>query len=269
MSADDVHPNGTDTIVLIHGLWVTALIWEHWVERYRARGYRVLAPDWPGLGPGIAELRRDPSAIAGLGVTEIADHYAHLVGELHPPPALVGHCLGGLVVQVLLDRGLGAVGVAINPVPPSGAKHRSFMLMAGFPALRNSSQHRQAIALTPRQFHRAFASTLSYQQATAVHARHNIPAPASVVRPSCFTDLARPDLRNRARAPLLLIGGGRDQIFPASRTRSTFRRYRKSNAVTGYQEYPGRSHYTIGEPGWEYVADYALRWAMDHARHDP
>jgi len=235
----------------------------------RISSYSWRISDWPGLGPGIAELRRDPSVIAGLSVTEIADHYAYLIRELHPPPALVGHCLGGLVVQVLLDRGLGAVGVAVNPAPPRGVKHRSFTLMAGFPALRNSVRHRQAIALTPRQFHRAFASTLSYQQATAVHARHNIPAPASVVRPKCFTDLARPDFRNRARAPLLLIGGGRDQIFPTSRTRSSFRRYRKSKAVTGYQEYPGRSHYTIGEAGWEHVADYALRWAMDHARHDP
>ena len=47
--ADDLHPNGTDTIVLIHGLWVTALIWEQWIARYRARGYRVLTPGWPGL----------------------------------------------------------------------------------------------------------------------------------------------------------------------------------------------------------------------------
>jgi len=118
LSAEDVHPNGTDTIVLIHGLWVTGLIWEHWAERYRARGYRVLASDWPGLDAGIAELRRDSSVMAGLGLTELADHYGHLIRELDPPPALIGHCLGGLVVQILLDRGLGAVGVAINPAPP-------------------------------------------------------------------------------------------------------------------------------------------------------
>jgi esterase/lipase len=71
MSADSVHPNGTDTIILIHGLWVTALTWEHWTERYCARGYRVLAPNWPGMDVGIEELRSDSSAIAGLGVTEI------------------------------------------------------------------------------------------------------------------------------------------------------------------------------------------------------
>ncbi len=184
------NPGNPGTIVLIHGLWVTALIWEHWVERYRARGYRVLAPDWPGLGPGIAELRRDPSVIAGLSVTEIAGHYAHVVGELHPPPALVGHCLGGLVVQILLDRGLGAVGVAINPAPPRGVLHPSLRLRLGFPVLRNSVRQPQAIALTPRQFHRAFAGTLGDQQAAAVHARYHIPAPGPLVRPAGLFDLA-------------------------------------------------------------------------------
>jgi hypothetical protein len=38
-----------DTIVLIHGLWMTPLSWEHWIERYRARGLTVLAPPWPGM----------------------------------------------------------------------------------------------------------------------------------------------------------------------------------------------------------------------------
>jgi len=52
--ADDLHPNGTDTIVLVHGLRVTALIWEQWIARYRARGYRVLAPGWPAASPNSA-----------------------------------------------------------------------------------------------------------------------------------------------------------------------------------------------------------------------
>ena len=64
-----------DTIVLIHGLWMTPLSWEHWVERYTARGFRVIARSWPGMEGNIEDLRRDPSAIAGLGVTEVVDHY--------------------------------------------------------------------------------------------------------------------------------------------------------------------------------------------------
>ena len=128
MTTRGVHPNGIDTIVLIHGLWMTTLSWEHWVSRYQARGYRVLAPNWPGMDAGIEDLRRNPAVIARLGVTEIADHYDHLIRTLDPPPVIIGHCLGGLIVQILLDRGLGAAGVAIDPAPAEGVRKPSFSM---------------------------------------------------------------------------------------------------------------------------------------------
>jgi hypothetical protein len=46
---------------------------------------------------------------------------------------------------------------------------------------------------------------------------------------------------------------------------SNFKHYRKSSAVTDYKEFPGRCHFTIGQDGWEEVADYPLDWAMEHA----
>src|SRR5918912_95644 len=54
-------PAAPDTIVLIHGLWMTPRSWEHWVERYSERGYRVLASAYPGLDVEVEALREDPS----------------------------------------------------------------------------------------------------------------------------------------------------------------------------------------------------------------
>ena len=48
------------TIVLIHGMWMTPLSWEHWAARYRERGHEVLTPAWPGIADDPAETRRDP-----------------------------------------------------------------------------------------------------------------------------------------------------------------------------------------------------------------
>ena len=50
---------------------MTALSWENWVKRYSDKDYRVIAKSWPGMDISIDELRRDPSPIAMLGVTEI------------------------------------------------------------------------------------------------------------------------------------------------------------------------------------------------------
>jgi alpha-beta hydrolase superfamily lysophospholipase len=56
----------TDTVVLIHGLWMTPLAWEHWVTGYQEQGFSVLTPGYPGIEPGtagVAALREDASAL--------------------------------------------------------------------------------------------------------------------------------------------------------------------------------------------------------------
>jgi pimeloyl-ACP methyl ester carboxylesterase len=252
-------------------LWLTALSWERWIRRYQARGYRVLAPEWPGMSAGSGESMRSPPQFANPGITEIADHYDQLIHQLGRAPIIIGHCAGGLIVQLLLDRGLGAAGVAIDGAPAKGVRSLpSPTLTFGLLTLLHPGSRSRAIPLTPRQFHRAFTNTLSRQEAAAVRERYHTPGPGRAIRQVGFANFGpdpatRVDFARARRAPLLLIAGGKDHIFPATVTRSSFRRYRKSAAVTAYKEFSGRSHYTIGEPDWEQVADYALRWAIENA----
>src|SRR5918911_980979 len=96
-----------DTIILIHGLWMTPLCWEHWIDRYQQRGFEVLAPAWPGMDGDIEQLRRDTSGIAGRAAGEVIDHFDRIIHALPPPPIIMGHSFGGLFTQVLLSRGLG------------------------------------------------------------------------------------------------------------------------------------------------------------------
>ncbi len=126
----------SNPIVLIHGLWMTARCWENWTKRYTDKGHRVIAKSWPGMDIDINELRRDPSPIANLGITEVVAHYETLIRELDSPPIIVGHSFGGLITQILLDRGLGAAGVAIAPAPVKGILFLPFStLKVSFPAL--------------------------------------------------------------------------------------------------------------------------------------
>jgi pimeloyl-ACP methyl ester carboxylesterase len=74
------------------------------------------------------------------------------------------------------------------------------------------------------------------------------------------------NFRNNDRAPLLIIGGGVDHVIPPRTSRTNFKLYHRSTALTEYKEFPGRSHYTLGQDGWEEVADYALDWTTSHAR---
>jgi len=261
----------TDTVVLIHGLWVTALSWEHWIERYTERGYNVVARGWPGMDVPIEEIRKDPSFLADLGVTEIVNHFDAIVRGLDRPPILMGHSFGGLIVQILLDRGLGAAGVAIDPAPVKGILQLPLStLRVSFPALRNPANLHKVSGLTADQFHYAFTNTLSEEEGQAVYERYEVPGPNRVLFQAGLANLTphattTVDFRNDTRAPLLLIAGGKDHISPASLTRANFELYEKSKAVTSLKEFPERSHFTIGEKGWESVADYALDWSVRNA----
>ena len=262
-----------DTIVLIHGLWMTALSWEHWVTHYQDLGYRVIASAWPGLEGDIEELRRDPSPIATLGITEVVEHFEGIIRNLGRPPIIMGHSFGGLMTQILLDRGLGAAGVAIASAPIKGIFFLPLStIKVVMPALSNPLNNHRAVPLTPEQFHYAFTNSLTEEDSLAVYRRYAVPGPDHMLfqtglanfNPNSATTV---DVRNDDRAPLLLIAGGKDHISPASVVEANFRLYRQSSATTDYKVFPDRTHYILGQAGWQEVADYALDWAL-RAQHE-
>jgi alpha-beta hydrolase superfamily lysophospholipase len=258
-----------DTIVLIHGLWMTPRSWEKWVDHFKSRGYNVLAPAYPGLEAEVEALRADPSPIEALTVPGVVAHYEKIIKDLPRPPILMGHSFGGVLVQILLDHGLGAAGVAIDSVPAEGILVTPVsQIRASFPVLRNPANRHRAVPFTPEQFHYAFTNTLSEAESAAVYERYHIPAPGGFIWGGVLANFTPGhqdtyvDFRNDDRAPLLFIAGGDDNIVPPAVNESNYRHYRRSRAVTDYKEFPGRTHYTVGQDGWEQVADYALDWAV-------
>jgi pimeloyl-ACP methyl ester carboxylesterase len=161
-------PSTAPPILLIHGLWMTPLSWEHWIERFKSRGHEVLAPAWPGMDGDIEALRRDPSEIAKLDQSAVVDHYDAIIRALDRPPIIMGHSFGGAFTQVLLDRGLGSAGVAVHPAPVKGVLRLPLSaLRASFPVLGNPLNRSRAVSLTPKQFHYAFTNTLSEEESQA------------------------------------------------------------------------------------------------------
>ncbi|MGC1213559.1 MAG: alpha/beta fold hydrolase [Micromonospora sp.] len=260
-----------DTIVLIHGLWMTSRSWERWVGRYAARGFRVLAPAWPGMEAEVEALREDPTPIAGQRVTDVVDHYERIIRALPRPPIVMGHSFGGLFTQLLLDRGLGAAGVGIHPAQIKGVlKLPLSTLRSGFSILRNPANRHRAVPFTPDDFHYAFGNTMSRADSDAAWERYAVPGSGHLFFEAAFANLdpdaaTKVDTHRSDRAPLLLLAGGVDHVVPPSVVSANAGLYRSSRAVTAYHEFPGRSHFVGGEPGWEQEADYALDWAVEMA----
>ena len=257
------------TIVLIHGLWLTALIWEQWAQRYSDEGFRVIAKSWPGMGGDIEALRADTSQIDDLGLTEITDYYAAIIADLDRPPVIMGHSFGGLVTQLLLDRGLGSAGVAIDSSPIKGVRAVPVStLRSGFPVLKNPANRHRSVALTAEEFRYAFANTLTEAESAAAYQRYAVPGPGRVLFQGALANLsphspAEVNIHNDGRAPLLIITGGADHVYPPKVSEAYARLQRKSAAITAYREFPGRPHLILTGQGWEDVADFAIEWALN------
>ena len=257
-------------IVLVHGLWLTPRSWEGWKERFEAWGHEVLAPAWPRMHGEVEDVRRDPSPLNGLGVGEIVDHYDGIVRGLGRPPVIMGHSFGGLVTELLLDRGLGAAGVAISPAPAKGVlRLPPAQLRAAFPVLGNPGNKNRTVELTPKQFHYGFTNTMAEDDAKAAYERYEVPGPGRVIFQAAFANFnphaaTKVDFHKDDRPPLLVIGNDEDHTVPASVSKEAAQRLGKSKAVVDYKEFAGRPHFTAGAPGWEEVADFALDWANRH-----
>ena len=256
------------TIVLVHGLWMTPRSWEHWADRYRGRGHEVLAPSWPGMEAEVEELNRDPSPMKGVGIAKIVDHYDQIIRGLDSPPLIMGHSIGGTVLQLLLDRGLGRAGVGIAPGTVKGVPDLPLStLRAGFPVLGNPFNRDKATGLSAKQFHYAFCNTMSRAESDKVYERYHIPAANHAlfdVGLATFTrnGPTKVDFTREGRAPMLSIAFENDHIVPPKAARHNVEKYRESKSITAFKEFPGRPHFP-GAPGWEEVADHALDWAMN------
>ena len=269
MSTDSTTP---DTIVLIHGFWVTPRSWEHWIARYESQGYRVLAPAYPGFEVEVEALNADPSPIEALTVPAVVEHLESIVGRLESPPILIGHSAGGTFVQLLLDHGFGAAGVAINSAPTEGVLVTPpAQIKSLFPVLKNPANRHRAVGFTHEEWHYTFTNTFSEEDSRTLFDRYAIPASGAILWGTVLANLqpghqaAWVDYKNDARAPLLFISGSEDHLMPPSVQRSNAKHY-KSNTITEVKEYEGRAHLLPAQDGWEEIADYALEWAVAHAK---
>ncbi|WP_033343146.1 alpha/beta hydrolase [Catenuloplanes japonicus] len=255
-------------VVFIHGLWLHAGSWQPWAGRFAGRGYAPMLPGWPGEPATVEAARRDPGAVAGLGLADLTGHHETLVRALPESPVLIGHALGGLIAQRLLGSGLGRAAVAIAPAP---ARMPAAQLAAAWPVLRNPANRHRAVSLTAARFRHGFGSTLGRAEADDLFGRWAIPSPGRPVFETACAHLVRgaatpADAGNDARGPLLLISGQEDRLVPDAATRAAYKRYGDSSAITELKQYPGRGHSLTIDGGWRQVADHVLEWLDRHDR---
>jgi pimeloyl-ACP methyl ester carboxylesterase len=169
------------TIVLIHGAWMTPASLANFRHHYEAHGYPVLSPAWPLMDRSVAELRATPHPQLGeLTLGKIVDHYAAIIETLPEKPILIGHSYGGLIVQMLLDRGYGVVGVSIAPAPAARIVAGPKALWSALPVFLAWRGWTRPLTMTRKHFAWSMGNTLSADAQRRTYEEHVVPAPGRI-----------------------------------------------------------------------------------------
>lgn len=256
--------SGKQPIVLIHGLWVLASSWDSWAEHFDDSGYATITPVWPDDPDTVEEARANPDVFAKKTLSQVADHTAEVIASLTRKPAVMGHSTGGLLAQLIADRGISAATVAIDPGPFRGVLPLPISaLRSASPVLANPLNRGRAVTLTLDQFKYGWANALDDAEARELYKTFHVAAPGVALMQMANANLnpvteAKLDTRNPKRGPLLIINGEKDHTVPWAIANASFKKQSRNEAVTEIKEIPNRGHSLTIDSGWREVADTAL-----------
>jgi len=252
------------TVLFIHGMYLTPIVWNEWENYFQDLGYTTFSPAWPLHDLSVEELNNlHPRAELGaLTLSEVVDHYRKIIAGLDEKPIVVGHSMGGLITQKLLQEGLIAAGIVIDSAPPQGViSAEPNFLQANWPHLNPLLSISEPTRMTPSEFGFAFTNGMSPAEQEAAYNNYAVPESRRIGRAPITPEAAIDDIA--ARAPLLIIASGQDNIVTASLNYLNFIKYRNTPAITDFKQFPDRNHWTITAAGWGAVADYVQNWIIE------
>ena len=211
-----------------------------------------------------AELRAkhpgDNIPLAQLSLNELVDHYVNIVEGLPEDPVVIGHSLGGLITQILVNRDLAAAGVAIHSAPPKGVFPLELSVFkASWKSFGLFTSGKKTYRMSRKDWKYAFTNKMSPEDQERAYEENLIPESKRVFWGG-LTSAAAIDF-TKPHAPLLLTSGDIDNIIPASLNERNFKRFTGDGLdKLSYKKFPGRNHFVLGQRTWKEDADYILDW---------
>lgn len=244
-------PSDAPPILFVHGAWHGAWCWdEHFLDDFVARGFSVHALSLRGHGASEGHEK--------LRFTRIRDYVADVASvaaSLPRAPILVGHSMGGFVVQKYLEAHVVPGAALLASIPPTGAWRTLLRLSRDRP--RDVLKTNLTLSLWPivSDAARARASFFSKGLPEAEVARFQ----AKLQDESYlgFLDYLVLDLVDPAknRSPMLVLGARDDAIFHPAEVEATARAYGVSARI-----FDDMAHDMMLEAGWRDVADALAGW---------
>lgn len=271
---EQANASGKAPVVFIHGLWLLPSSWDRWADLFEEAGYAAVTPSWPDDPETVEQARENPDVFARKTLGRVADHTAEVIGRLNRKPAVLGHSTGGLLAQIIADRGLSAATVAIDPGPFRGVLPLPVSsLKSANPVLANPLNRGRAVTFTFDQSKYGWANALSEDEAKQLYETYHVATPGVALMQMANANLnpwteARVHPKNPDRGPLLIIEGEKDHTVPWAIANASFKKQRRNEGVTEIEKIANRGHSLTIDSGWREVADTALAFVKRFVQGD-
>lgn len=252
-------PIESKTIVFIHGLFLTSESWAGWTSFFEEKGYTTYAPPYPGHVGDPAKLREQvPENLGQLTFSDVLNQMEAFIQKLPEKPILIGHSMGALVAQKLVEKDLAEAAVLISSAPPKGVITTKLSFAKSNLGLLNPFKGNSVHYPTKKWFHYAFTNTLSREESDRIFEEYVVPESRNIPRET-LKKAGKIDFK-KPHVPLLFISGAEDHIIPASLNAKNFKRYKDSNSIKEHKIFEGKDHYIVGSENWQEVATYVHHW---------
>jgi pimeloyl-ACP methyl ester carboxylesterase len=242
-------------LLFVHGAWHAAWCWdENFLSFFADKGYRALAVSLRGHGgsPTYKPLR-------ACSVADYVEDVSLVADSLPTRPVVIGHSMGGFIVQKYLESHDAPAGVLMASMPAQGN------LGSGLRWIRRHPWHFTKMSITGKAL--AYISTPQLARerffsaqtpdSQVLHYAARLQEESTRVGIDCLVlSLPRP---KRVTTPLLVLGAHDDGAHTRKEVRATARAYR-----TEAEFFPNMGHDMMLEPGWIAVAERIHTWLGTH-----
>jgi len=254
----------TKTVVFIAGTFLGNNCWDEWKMYFESKGYKCIAPSWPYKNVSPEELRnRHPDAsIASNRLTDIMNFHAAIINALAEKPIVIGHSLGGLIVQLLLQRDLVYAGVAVHSFPPPNTTiMKPSFLNEWWQAMGFFTDPGKSYLISFRKWKQDFGNEMSCEKQKELYYKYAIPESKLLIR-DCLNCNAKINFKN-LHPPLLFTSGGYDRIIPAALNYTNYKNYKIGESITDYKNFRFHNHLVFDHLAYKEEAGFILNWLQE------
>ena len=254
----------TKTLLMIHGVGCGGEAWDVMRPGFEAAGWNCIAPT---LFAGKRLRDNPPADLPNLRLADYinaaADMARDIAAKTGQKPAIIGHSMGGLIAQVLTERGLVSKAVFLTPAQPEGCSVTDIRVLRTFwSVLKNGTKKAETMS------HKVGPKGFSYGVLNAVpKARHReIYASALYDIGGVYADLLHPPTIDASKitVPTLTICAAKDRATVPKAVRKVAAKYAAAPVAGDYLEYADHAHWIVDEPGTDRVTADIVAWLKTH-----